>query len=63
MAAIVEQKQAQGQAAVGKGSRRVVDKWKKKKWFSILAPAMFDKRPLAETPGEKPKNIETCAII
>jgi len=38
-------------------ARKTVDKWKKKKWFSVTASKIFDKRPLGETPGEKPKNI------
>ena len=35
--------------SAGKGSRRVVDKWKKKKWFSINASRIFDKKPIANT--------------
>lgn len=38
-------------------ARKTVDKWKKKKWFTVLASKVFDRRPLGETPGEKPKNI------
>jgi ribosomal protein S3AE len=49
-------------AAAGKGSRRVVDKWKKKKWFTINASAIFDKKPIAETPAEKPKNLTNRTI-
>ena len=41
----------------GAGSRKTVDKWKKKKWFTVLASKTFDKKPLGETPAEKPKNI------
>ena len=40
------------------GSRRkTVDKWKKKKWFTITASKLFDNKILAETPAEKPINI------
>jgi len=38
-------------------ARKTVDKWKKKKWFTVNSSKIFDKRPLGETPGEKPKNI------
>lgn len=36
------------------GRRKTVDKWKKKKWFSIKASKLFDGKVLAETPAEKP---------
>jgi len=36
---------------------RTVDKWKKKQWYNIVAPAEFDKKLLGETIAEKPKNI------
>ncbi len=49
-------------AAAGKGSRRVVDKWKKKKWFTINASPLFDRKPIAETPAEKPKNLANRTI-
>jgi len=54
--------QQQAAAAKGGGARRVVDKWKKKKWFTIMASPVFDKRPLIETPAEKPKNLENRTI-
>lgn len=38
-------------------ARKTVDKWKRKKWFVVNSSKIFDKRPLGETPGEKPKNI------
>lgn len=44
-------------AQKGSGSRKTVDKWKKKKWFTVLSSKTFDKKPLGETPAEKPKNI------
>jgi len=56
MAAMVEQK-TQNTQQKSSGARKTVDKWKKKKWFTILASKIFDKKPLGETPGEKPKNI------
>ncbi len=39
------------------GRRKTVDKWKKKKWFSVVASKVFDSRPLGETPAEKPINL------
>ena len=39
------------------GSRKTVDKWKKKKWFTISASKTFNKKPLGEIPGEKLHNI------
>ncbi len=35
-------------------SKRTVSKWKKKRWFKIIAPAEFDRKTLGETPAEKP---------
>ncbi len=56
------EQQVKTTAAAGKGSRRVVDKWKKKKWFTINASRIFDKKPIAETPAEKPKNLTNRTI-
>jgi small subunit ribosomal protein S3Ae len=50
-----EQKQ-QAKAKPKKG--RTVDKWKKKQWYTIIAPAEFDKAVIGETVGERPKNVE-----
>ena len=47
----------QTKAQKASAARKTVDKWKKKKWFAVNASKIFDKRPLGETPGEKPKNI------
>ncbi len=35
--------------------KKTVDKFKKKKWFTLVAPKSFDKKPLGETPAEKSK--------
>lgn len=35
--------------------KRTADKWKKKKWFEIFAPAVLDKKKIAETMAEKPE--------
>jgi len=34
-----------------------VDKWKKKLWYTIVAPPEFDRKIIGETVAEKPKNI------
>lgn len=47
---------AGGQKAAG-AARKTVDKWKKKKWFTITASRLFDKKALCETPAEKPKHL------
>ena len=52
---MAEQSQIKAQKA--SAARKTVDKWKKKKWFNVLSSKIFDKRPLGETPGEKPKNV------
>lgn len=39
---------------MAEGRRKTVDKWKKKQWFTILSSKIFDKKPLGETPAEKP---------
>jgi len=33
--------------------KKTMDKWKKKKWFEILAPKSFEERKIGETPAEK----------
>lgn len=35
--------------------KRTVDKWKKKKWFTIYAPKLFDQKVVGETVAEKPE--------
>ncbi len=53
---MVEEKTMAADAKEKKGKkivkRKTVDKWKKKKWFSLLAPDFFDKQVLGETPAE-----------
>lgn len=39
---------------MAEGRRKTVDKWKKKQWFTIMSSKIFDKKPLGETPAEKP---------
>ena len=42
---------------VEKTKVRTADKWKKKKWFAILAPSLFDQKELIETVSEKPETL------
>lgn len=35
--------------------KRTADKWKKKRWFEVFAPAVLDKKKVAETMAEKPE--------
>ena len=45
-----------------KARRKTVDKWKKKKWFSIKASKLFDGKDLGETPAEKPIQLTNRTI-
>jgi len=36
-------------------TKKGIDKWKKKKWFSIQAPEALDRTVLGQTPAEKPE--------
>ena len=38
-------------------SRRTADKWKRKKWFTIHAPKLFDQKEVGETVAEKPETL------
>ncbi len=37
--------------------RKGVDKWKTKKWFTVLAPATFNNAVIAHTPGEEAEGL------
>jgi small subunit ribosomal protein S3Ae len=54
---MAEQTTQQTKAQKASAARKTVDKWKKKKWFGVLASKIFEKKSLGETPGEKPKNV------
>jgi small subunit ribosomal protein S3Ae len=43
-------------------SRRTTDKWKKKKWYTIFAPKMFDQKEIGETIAEKPETLKNRVI-
>ena len=36
---------------------RKMDTWKKKEWYTVVAPKMFDEKPLLETPALKPTKL------
>lgn len=38
-------------------TRKVKDKWKSKQWYSLLAPPMFSKTPIAETLSDDPNKV------
>ncbi|MEK6957943.1 MAG: hypothetical protein AABW99_03125 [archaeon] len=40
-----------------KARKKTVDKWKKKAWYTILAPKEFEFRELGETISEKPETL------
>jgi len=43
-------------------AKRPVDKWKKKKWYKMIAPKEFDNKVLTETVAEKPTQLEKRSI-
>ncbi|MFH1664042.1 MAG: hypothetical protein ABH986_04525 [archaeon] len=43
-------------------TRRTTDKWKKKKWFTLFAPKMFDQKELGEIVAEKPETLENRVV-
>ncbi len=58
MAMIVEDKKAPEQkekTVKPKVQRKTADKWKKKAWYTIVAPPEFESKELAETIAEKPE--------
>lgn len=38
-------------------ARKVKDKWRAKQWYSIVAPASFNRITIAETPSDDPKKL------
>jgi small subunit ribosomal protein S3Ae len=47
---------------MAKKRKRVVDKWKLKKWYTIIAPSMFDNKVLGETPASDPELVVNRVI-
>ncbi|MEM0359849.1 MAG: 30S ribosomal protein S3ae [Candidatus Diapherotrites archaeon] len=37
--------------------QKTVDKWKKKKWFELIAPKIFENKNIGETPAEKSRQV------
>lgn len=66
MAAMIEEAGVSKDAKEKKGKkivkRKTVDKWKKKKWFTLIAPDFFDKQILGETPAEEEKMVQNRVI-
>lgn len=63
MAQLAEEEAGSGQAkekakpAVRQTKRKGSETWKKKKWFTIVAPKAFGEREIAETVSEKPQSV------
>jgi small subunit ribosomal protein S3Ae len=49
-------------AQKSKTTAKSMDKWKKKKWYTVLAPSSFDKQKLGETPAAKPNLVQDRTI-
>jgi small subunit ribosomal protein S3Ae len=41
---------------------KVVDKWKSKKWYNVVAPEMFDKKQIAEVVASDEKQLQNRII-
>ena len=62
MPAIVEDKKTEKaggkeKAAQPKTKKKTADKWKKKSWYTVVAPEEFERREIGETVAEKPEMI------
>ncbi len=60
-----EKKKAPQKSGKGRSGKkgRTVDKWKKKQWYNIVAPAEFDRTQLGETVAEKPNTLIDRQIV
>ena len=56
-----EQKEKKEKKVIQK--RTTFDKWKRKKWYKIIAPAEFNKTELGETIAEKTKNLVGRTVL
>lgn len=54
-----KQQQKQKKAA----SSKTIDSWKKKKWYTLLAPEAFNHFELGETPANMPDEVEGRTVI
>ncbi len=50
-------KQQQAQAKGVKNKRKTTDKWKKKVWYTLVAPQEFERKEIGETIAEKPESL------
>lgn len=41
---------------------KTVDKWKSKKWYNVLAPALFEKKPVCEVVAGDPKKLTNRVV-
>ena len=61
MPAIVEDKKTEKsgkeKAAQPKTRKKTADKWKKKIWYTVVAPEEFERREIGETVSEKPEMV------
>jgi len=46
-----------------KTRKKTTDKWKKKAWYTIVAPDEFESKEIGETIVEKPENLVGRTII
>ncbi|MCR4368768.1 MAG: hypothetical protein NUV67_02565 [archaeon] len=46
-----------------KTRKKTTDKWKKKAWYSVLAPAEFENRVIGETISEKPETLMGRTVL
>jgi len=46
----------------GKKKTKVVDKWKSKKWYNVLAPSLFESKEIGELVSSDEKNIQDRII-
>jgi len=46
----------------GKKKTKVVDKWKSKKWYTVLAPSVFESKEIGELVSSDDKNIQNRII-
>ena len=64
MAAMIEDKKMKGVVTPPKSKKRKgVDKWKNKKWFTVLAPSAFNNVPLAHTPSEDAELVKGRVVL
>ncbi|MBI4210754.1 MAG: hypothetical protein HY544_04585 [Candidatus Diapherotrites archaeon] len=58
-----EAKPGKEKAAQPKTRKKGVDKWKKKVWYTLLAPEEFERKEIGETIAEKPEMLTGRTIL